>query len=85
IEYNVFDIYSLYVRLCNVLAGLNYNSRPTIVPMGPKTFSLCCVLSGLEWMPYVSVWRVSAAEFGDPINRIPNKKLGFLRMELDGF
>lgn len=84
IEYNVFDIYTLYARLCNVVAGLKHDTRPTLVPLGPKIFSLCCVLSGLEWMPYVSVWRVSSAEFGDPINRIPSGILGFIRLELGG-
>jgi hypothetical protein len=82
IEYNVFDMYALYTRLCNAVAGLIHDTRPTLVPLGPKVFSLCCMLSGLEWMPHISVWRVSAAEFGDPINRIPSGILGFLRMEL---
>jgi hypothetical protein len=82
VNYNVYDIFSLYTKLCNAISGLVHDTRPTLVPMGPKIFSLCCVLSGLEWLHSVSVWRVSAAEFGDPINRVPNGDLGFLRMEL---
>jgi hypothetical protein len=81
LEYDVFDPYALYVKLINVVVGFKQKRRTTIVPLGPKIFSLCSVLCGLECLPALAVWRVTAAEFGEPVNRLANGRLDFLRVE----
>lgn len=81
-EYSVFDWYLVFVRLTNVITGLYGNSRVTLVPFGPKIFSVCCILSGLDWYPFVSVWRVSPAEYGNPVNRFANGIMSCLRARI---
>ena len=80
LTYDIYDPFGLYSRLINVISGFQRDRRTTIVPLGPKMFSLCSILCGMEWIPSVSVWRVSAAEFGEPTNRTANGKIGCLRM-----
>jgi hypothetical protein len=79
VYYNVFDPFTLYAKLANVVSGLQRDCRTTLIPFGPKIFSLCSILCGFEWLPAVSVWRVSAAEFAEPTNRVANGRLEFLR------
>jgi hypothetical protein len=78
--YNVFDPFTLYAKLANVVSGLQRDCRTTLIPLGPKIFTLCSILCGFEWLPAVSVWRVSAAEFAEPTNRVPLGTLEFLRV-----
>lgn len=80
VYYNVFDPFTLYATLANVVSGLQRDCRTTLIPLGPKIFTLCSILCGFEWLPAVSVWRVSAAEFAEPLNRLPLGTLEFLRV-----
>ncbi len=80
ISYDVFDWFGTFISLNNVVSALQDDYRTILTPLGPKTFSLCCILSGIERIPHVSVWRVSAGEFGDPVDRSPDGRISCLRV-----
>lgn len=53
----------------NLVYGLKQNSRPILVPFGPKLFSLLCIIVAIIHAPRVTVWRVSGDAASIPDDR----------------
>jgi hypothetical protein len=70
IEYPVFQPFQCFVSLESLVSGSLRSARPVLVPFGPKTFTLCCLLVATRHYPDVSVWRVSSGAFGSPVDRV---------------
>lgn len=58
-SYNLTRPYELYVRLESLVYGLSELNRVALVPLGPKIFSLCCILVALQNEAPIAVWRFS--------------------------
>ena len=57
--YSVYHPFDCFVSLESLTYGLVRESRPILVPFGPKLFAVCCLLVSFAH-PMVSVWRVSS-------------------------
>ncbi len=53
----------------NLVYGLKQNSRPILVPFGPKLFTLVCIIVAIIHAPRVTVWRVSGDAASIPDDR----------------
>jgi hypothetical protein len=69
IPYRVFDPRGLGLALDEMVAGLRRWSRPVIVPFGPKIFSAMAIVVAMRNFPDVAVWRFSAREEDEPVDR----------------
>lgn len=67
--YKVESPYTTYLDLKSLLLSLIDNSRPLLVPLGPKILSAVSVIIGHELHPRVPVWRVSSEHHETPKDR----------------
>jgi hypothetical protein len=67
--YKVQDPLGCFVRLESLVQGLSKESNVVLLPFGPKIFALCSLLVG-AMDRQVAVWRVSAQENEEPVNRM---------------
>ncbi len=72
INYDVMNPNDLFIRLESLVYGLITESRPIILPFGPKIFSLVSLLVA-QLHPQLAVWRVSGGEPEEPMDRKPSK------------
>jgi len=68
LTYRVEDPEGTYVDLCSLLRGVSASSNAVLLPLGPKVFSLTCMLTSRVF-PTVSVWRASGGRHDTPIYR----------------
>jgi hypothetical protein len=71
IRYDVESPYVTYLRLESLLAELSVDSRPVVVPLGPKVFAALALTSALTHQPEITVWRLSADVAREAIDRQP--------------
>ena len=63
IPYNVFSPQSLFNSLCSAILGLqNKPSRPLIIPLGPKPFTLCSLIACCTLNRSFSVWQIESRD-----------------------
>ena len=79
--YNVTRPLEAFLTLESLTAALMQVSRPVLLPLGPKIFSLCTLLVAARHAPRVSVWRVSAGAEEEPAQRIPSGHTTGIRAE----
>jgi hypothetical protein len=77
-EYRVDNPFDTFVHIESLIYGLKANTRPTIMPFGPKLFALVSLLVAETHRPDVVVWRVSGEQAEPPANRVANGK--FVRL-----
>lgn len=82
INYSVDHPVDAFIDLESLIYGCLRDSRPVIIPFGPKVFFLCSLLVAVVHEPLVSVWRVSSGEYETPIDRIPDGKIVAIRTRL---
>jgi hypothetical protein len=80
VPYDVARPFRTFVELEGLIHGLRAKSRPILVPLGPKLFTLCSLLVGIVHAPDVSVWRVSADTGRIPVDREASGRLSALRV-----
>lgn len=68
IDYDVMNPHDLFVRLESLVYGLVRESRPVVLPFGPKIFTLVSLLVA-RLHPQLAVWRVSGGEPDEPTDR----------------
>ncbi|MEQ5835866.1 hypothetical protein [Marinobacter sp. NFXS9] len=68
-DYNVHFPYSTYINLKSICLTLIKDSRPILLPLGPKIISAISVFLGYELYPNLPVWRVSSKENEQPVDR----------------
>lgn len=83
IEYDVLDPYGTFYRLESLASGLIAESRPALLPLGPKIFALCAVLVAARHTPVVSVWRVTAGPSEPPNERTATGTVVGIRVEFE--
>ena len=81
IKYDVGDSQGLFLRLEALAFALKAESRPLILPFGPKIFTLVGLLVAALLMIEVAVWRVSAGEGEEPADRQPSRFLVGLELQ----
>ena len=79
LRYDVDAPARVHALLENLTYGLLQNSRPVLVPFGPKIFCLCCLLVARTYSPDVTVWRVSGESHARPGDREASGKI--IRLE----
>lgn len=80
VEYPVLDAYRTFTTLESLTFGLLGEGRVLLVPFGPKSFALACMLVAAEHWPEVAVWRVSSGELGVPLDRDASGSICSLRV-----
>lgn len=80
IEYYVLQPFNSFTNLETLCFGLLRNSRPILVPFGPKVFALLCLLVSVVH-PEIGVWRVSGGAFEEPIGREAHGAITGVRCE----
>ncbi len=83
IYYDLATPFATFARLQSLVSGLVDSYRPVLVPLGPKPFALATLLVGLAHSPHVSVWRVSAGQAEEPVDRPPQGDLVGLTVSPD--
>lgn len=68
------DLRATDAMLSSLCLGLRSKYRIILAPLGPKPFSLLCLLLALRY-PGIDVWRVSAGVEDKPIDRKPTGNL----------
>jgi hypothetical protein len=71
----------VHAMLETLVYGLLQNSRPILIPFGPKIFSLCCMLVACNYAPDVTVWRVSGETLSRPGDREASGKIVTLKAD----
>lgn len=65
-----------YYRIIETLVyGLIQDTRPILIPFGPKVFALVCMLVAQVHTPAVTVWRVSGEQVAEPSDRVASGKI----------
>ncbi len=80
VEYPVLDAYRTFTTLESLSSGLLTEGRVLLVPFGPKSFALACMLVAAEHWPAVAVWRVSSGQLGVPFDRDASGPICSLRI-----
>jgi hypothetical protein len=68
IRYPVMDLRATEALLSSLCAGLWKEYRVILAPLGPKPFTLLCLLLSAKY-PMVDVWRVSSGAIGNAYDR----------------
>src|SRR5207244_3741987 len=79
VTYRVDQPISCFGMLESVVYGMLSGSRPVLLPFGPKIFALCAMLVATIHRS-VPVWRVTAEQQGEPIDREPSSKIVAIRV-----
>jgi len=69
LSYNLLRAVETVFNLESLIYGTLKNTRPVIVPFGPKIFTLYALLVAAFHYPKIAVWRVSSGEYIDPVDR----------------
>ena len=78
-DYQVNDPFGLFVMTESIVDGLR-DSRPTLVPMGPKILALVSLVVCAIHLPDAAVWRVSAGDAESPTEKVPQGSLTGLEL-----
>jgi hypothetical protein len=78
IAYRVDQPVACFGVLESVVYGLLPNSRPVLLPFGPKIFALCALLVACLHRD-VPVWRISSDQVGKPLEREASGKIVGIR------
>ena len=69
IEYDLANPYATFIEMESLVSSFIDDSRPILVPFGPKIFFAISTLIALRNYPFVSVWRVSSGVNAEPVDR----------------
>jgi hypothetical protein len=67
-----------FIQLESLLYAELAESRPVLVPFGPKVFALSCLLAACMHYPHTAVWRVSEGDSGEPLDRVASGEISGL-------
>jgi hypothetical protein len=84
IEYNLTDVFGLFKTLESLCYGLLAWSRPVMIPLGPKPFTLISLIVSVIFDYRPVVWRVTDDQNAPPSDRIATGEiiaLGFRKSE----
>jgi hypothetical protein len=81
LTYDVGDPLDCVARLQSLTRGLRTRSNIVLLPFGPKLFSLCCLLVAASDRQ-IAVWRVSAQQADEPIDKRASGHIHGLRVTL---
>lgn len=82
-RYNVLDPAGQYVMLHSMLKGMVADTKPVLLPFGPKIFFAVSVVLGLQF-PGVSVWHVSGEEQAEPDQKSPSSHSVHFSLSMSG-
>ena len=83
IRYEVLNPFDTYGILESLVFGLERDSRPMLLPFGPKIFSVVSMLAALKHET-ASVWRISSGEPERPTDRIASRHVCGLQIRFPG-
>ena len=75
INYKLDLPYATFIEIESLVSSFIDDSRPILVPFGPKIFFAISTLIALRNYPYISIWRVSADVNAEPVNREASGKI----------
>jgi len=81
IDYRVDQPFDCFAALEALTYGKTSSRRVTLVPFGPKIFTLSCLLVGCLYWPRIAVWRVSSGQLEPAVDRVANGKVIGLRVD----
>lgn len=82
IRYDVLDGPALIRDLFALVAHLRTSHRCVLLPLGPKIFAFCAMLAGAHFRD-ISVWRVSAGRFANPVDRAASGRYTTFRVTFE--
>tara|TARA_R110002049_G_scaffold40727_4_gene123660 strand:+ start:489 stop:1397 length:909 start_codon:yes stop_codon:yes gene_type:complete len=80
--YDLHSPYKTYAELKSVVLSLMRESRPIILPLGPKIIAALSVVLGVELYPMLPVWRLSSKGAEEPVNRKASGHVVFFDFEI---
>lgn len=79
IDYRLDDPVSAYMQIHSLLWGLKSETRPLMLPFGPKIFTAITCAAAINFFPDISVWRVSSGELESPVDRVASGETALAR------
>jgi hypothetical protein len=73
--YDVHAPATLFNLVESAVYGARVDTRPVLVPLGPKIFALICLLVSLRYNNEIPVWRFSSDQFGPVRDVAPSDKI----------
>lgn len=80
IKYPLFDFNGSLNLLLSVVSGVTESHRVILAPLGPKPFTLCCMIQALL-NPDIDVWRISGGKIAKPGDVLPDGSVLAARLE----
>ncbi|TCK61335.1 hypothetical protein EDF27_3047 [Curtobacterium sp. PhB136] len=78
VDYDLMRPFDIVHKVESVVHSLVSSYRVALVPLGPKLFALACLLTAQAYGDQVTIWRVSADEGRDPVDREPTGRVAVL-------
>lgn len=79
--YKVLRPFETFTQVESLLYGLRARRRPVVVPFGPKSFTVVCLLACASLGPQIPVWRVSTGQSETPEDRIGTSDIAGISAE----
>lgn len=80
LEYPVMDGTVLLRKMLSLVNSLRQNYRCIVMPLGPKVFAFCALLTGCVYRD-ISVWRASAGRHYKLKDRLPSEHTATFRVK----
>lgn len=74
-QYPIDQPYLSFRLLDSLCKKLSTDQRLTLIPFGPKIFTLNSILTALCHHPKIQIYRLSSEDAGDPIDRIEDGRI----------
>jgi len=82
LSYDVLDAVGTFQLLEQLVYGTSENSRPVIVPLGPKVFALAALLTSARFNREVPVWRFSSDQYSLPLDVSSSGEVSSMRVQV---
>lgn len=82
-NYPADDMLKCSEKLSGLCVGLAGRYRVILAPLGPKPFSLLCMIISLR-LRNIEVWRVSSGELREPVDRVANGDVSVIEVCFEG-
>jgi hypothetical protein len=83
VKYPVLDAPGLVRDLFSLIANLRQDNRCVLLPLGPKIFAFCALLTGILYKD-LAIWRVSAGRYARPVDRTASDHQALFRVSFNG-
>ncbi|MDQ0540295.1 hypothetical protein QF011_002865 [Curtobacterium flaccumfaciens] len=83
VGYDLLQPFDIVHKVESVVHSLLGRYRVALIPLGPKLFALACLLVAQAYGENVTIWRVSADDGREPVDRVPTGRVAVLSVQVN--